>query len=372
MKITAAVVNGVNQPYQLETLQLAPPGDDEVLVKIVATGICHSDDAMRMGANPYPFPGVFGHEGAGIVEQVGRSVRQVTVGDHVVLAYAFCGHCNHCLRGAPAKCVAWPALNQNTVRRDGRAFFTKSDGTPCSNFFYQSSFATHTVVTESNITKVDASADLRLLGPLGCGFQTGYGTVLNGLKPQAGSSIAIFGTGAVGLAAMMAAKLAGCTQIIAIDIHPSRLEIARALGATDAVNSQTQDAGKAIAALTHNKGVNFAIDTSGQSAVMKLALEVLAIDGVLAPVAVTGRHSLEINPFRDLVVANKKMVGVLMGNTVPQIAIPELIAAHRDGRFPYDSLITFYDFADINQASADSLSGKTIKPVLIIDKDYRP
>ncbi|NUF32155.1 NAD(P)-dependent alcohol dehydrogenase [Acinetobacter oleivorans] len=369
MKIRAAVVKSVNEPYEIETLELAEPLDDEVQVKIVASGICHSDDAVRLGHAAYEFPGVLGHEGAGIVEKVGKNIKNFKVGDHVVLAYAYCKQCNHCMHGLPAACTDWMTLNWGKHRDDGSAPFKKEDGTEVNNFFFQSSFATHTNVKETNLIAVPKEADLRLLGPLGCGLLTGSGTVLNGLKPTTGSSIAIFGTGAVGLAAMMTAKIMGCSTIIAVDIHDSRLSLAEELGATHVINSKSVDAVEKIKEITKGVGVNYSIDTTGISEVMKASIDALAIKGVAAPVAVTNKD-LTVNTLADLVVYSRKIIGVVMGEGIPQISIPQLLEFHAQGKFPYEKLIKFYDFEDINTASSDSLSGKTIKPVLIVDRSY--
>lgn len=370
MNVTAAVINRTNAPYQLEELQLGTLQPDEVNVKLVASGICHSDEALRVGDRAFTFPAVLGHEGAGIVEEVGRAVTGVKPGDHVVMSYAWCGQCPQCRHGHPSHCHQWASLNEGGFRPDGSAIFTKKEGTPVANFFSQSSFATHTLTRFNNLVVLDKKTDLRLVAPLGCGLLTGAGTVFNGLKPAPGSTIAIFGTGAVGFGAIMAAKIAGCSTIIAVDIHDSRLDLAKSLGATDVINSKSQDAVAAIRRLTLGAGVNASVDTTGLSAVMKSALDVLAIGGTLAPVAVT-RHEITFNTMRDLVASSRRMIGVLMGDAVPQTSIPQLIEYHARGLFPIEKLIKFYDFKDINQAREDSASGVTIKPVLIIDKSYR-
>jgi aryl-alcohol dehydrogenase len=257
------------------------------------------------------------------------------------------------------------------TRDDGSYVLNKEDGTPVTNFFGQSSFCTYSLVHESNLTKVDSSVDLRIVGPLGCGFLTGSGTVLNGLKPEPGSTIAIFGTGSVGLAAMMAAKIAGCTKVIGIDINDNRLEIAKDLGATHVINSKNVDVLEEIKKITNNKGVNYTVDTTGVPAVMKTSIEVLAIGGVAAPVATTPKP-IEVNPLNDLTFYNRSIKGVLMGNSIPQLTIPQLIEFFESGSFPINKLVEFYKFDDINQASEDSLSGKVIKPILIMDEDYVP
>ncbi|HWI49812.1 MAG TPA: NAD(P)-dependent alcohol dehydrogenase [Rummeliibacillus sp.] len=370
MNIKAAVVNKVNGPYEMEELQLGEIQHDEVVVKIVASGICHSDEALRVGDAEYPLPAVFGHEGAGIIEQVGSGVKHFEVGDQVVIAYNYCGTCPSCRTGHPSSCSDWTALNMSGVRTDGSYIFSKLDGTPVSNFFTQSSFSTYTIVNQNNLVKVDPDADLRLIGPLGCGFLTGAGTVVNGLKPKIGDSMIIFGTGAVGLGALMTAKIEGCSKIIAVDIHDSRLEIAKELGATHTINSKTEDLATRVSEITDGLGVNYSVDTTGVSAVMKASIDVLGVGGVAAPVAVTP-NSVEMNTFMDLVIANRSVKGVLMGDSVPQMAIPKLIQFHKNGQFAFDKLVKFYKFEEINEASADSNSGKTIKPILIIDESYR-
>ncbi|BAQ08925.1 Zn-dependent alcohol dehydrogenases, class III [Bacillus sp. OxB-1] len=370
MKVKAAVVNGVNEKYEMEELTLSELRADEVLVKVVATGICHSDEALRIGDAEYPMPAVFGHEGAGIIEKVGSAVKDLAVGDQVVMAYDYCGTCPSCRTGHPSSCKDWTPINFGSPRSDGTYIFTKADGTPVSNFFNQSSFSTYTITYANNLIKVDPETDLRLVGPLGCGLLTGFGTIVNGLKPETNSSIAIFGTGAVGLGALMTAKIEGCSPIIAIDIHDSRLERAKELGATHTINSRVENLEERIAEITGGIGVNYSIDTTGISSVMKSSLDILTIGGSTVPLAVTP-NSLEFNPFTELTLNNRKVVGVLMGDAVPQLAIPKLIQYHKEGKFPFDKLVKFYKFDEINEASEDSNSGKTIKPILIIDEDYR-
>ncbi|AOV08736.1 NAD(P)-dependent alcohol dehydrogenase [Sporosarcina ureilytica] len=370
MKITAAVVNGVNEAYELEQLTLGELYPDEVVVRIVASGVCHSDEALRVGDAPFPMPVVLGHEGAGIIEKIGSAVKNFNVGDQVVMAYNYCGTCASCRTGHPSSCNEWAALNMSGGRPDGSHIFYKEDGTPVSNFFAQSSFATHTIAHVNNLIKVDPEEDLRLMGPLGCGLLTGFGTVVNGLQAKTGSSIAIFGIGAVGLGALMTAKIIGCSTIIAIDIHDTRLETARELGATHTINSRTENLAKRIAEISEGQGVDYSIDTTGISSVMKASIQVLGIGGVSAPVAVTP-NSVEFNTFMDLVLANRKLIGVLMGDAIPQLAIPELIKFHKEGKFPFEKLVKYYKFDEINQATADANSGETIKPILIIDEDYR-
>ncbi len=212
---------------------------------------------------------------------------------------------------------------------------------------------------------------MRKAGPLGCGYVTGSGTVFNTLQPKPGDTIAVFGTGAVGLAAMMAGKISGCIKVIAVDIVPERLKLAQELGATHAINSKEENAVEKIRELTNGYGVDWTVDTTGIPAVIKDSVAALAQGGTCAAIAVTP-HLVELSTWNDLCVDDKKVVGVNMGDSIPQVDIPRLIEFNKLGWFDYEKTEKFYDFEDINQANADSVSGKTIKPVLIIDKDYQP
>jgi aryl-alcohol dehydrogenase len=240
-----------------------------------------------------------------------------------------------------------------------------------NTFFNQSAFATYSLTDESNVVKVDKDMDLRILGPLGCGIGTGSGAVFDVLNPAAGSTIAIFGTGAVGFAAVMAAKIAGCGTIIAIDINESRLETALECGATHVINGSKEDAEAKIAEITNKKGVNYAIDTTGVNPVMKQALSALMNGGTFIPLAVT-KKNFELNTFFELVFGNKKIQGVLIGDTKPKFHLPRLIDFYRKGMFPFDQFIKFFDFDEINEAEKASVTGEVIKPVVIIDKSYKP
>ena len=232
MKIRAAVLPAPHSSFAIEELELDEPRSNEVLVRIVATGICHTDLSVVEQDLPAPTPIVLGHEGAGVVERVGSDVRHVAPGDHVVLTFPSCGTCAKCVAGRAYFCEQILALALAGVRTDGSPTVRASDHPVCGCFFGQSSFATHALAYARNTVKVPREAPLEMLAPLGCGIQTGAGTVLNVLKPGGSDTIAVFGCGAVGLAAVMAAHLSGCRTIIAVDRVDSRLELARDLGAT--------------------------------------------------------------------------------------------------------------------------------------------
>jgi len=359
MKIRAAITHAQGQDFSIEEVSLSDVQANEVLIKIVATGVCHTDAVGRdLGVSPYPI--VLGHEGAGIVEKVGANVARLTPGDHVVMSFAHCGQCNNCLTGHPTVCSDFNDLNFGGHMGDHSCRLHQG-GTAIHTFFGQSSFATHAIAHERNVVKVDKDVDLALLGPLGCGIQTGAGTVLNRLKPEFGTSIAVYGCGAVGLSAIMAAKIAGCPQIFAIDVHDNRLELARELGATHALNGKNVDVVKEIKAAADG-GTHYAVETTGVPPVVRQCLNALRPLGQAAIVGVTPEMSIDVH--NDLMAEGKSMIGVIEGDSVPRVFIPQLIEFYKAGKFPFDRLIKFYDFTDINQAFEDSASGVTVKPVL--------
>jgi aryl-alcohol dehydrogenase len=362
--ITTAVVRDQGAPFAIEEAKIASPQGGEVLVRIVAVGVCHTDIIVRDQYYPVPLPAVLGHEGAGVVEAVGPGVTAVEPGDHVVLSFASCGVCGPCLTGHPAHCGDFFALNFGGGRKDGStATCDAHGGVLHDHFFGQSSFGSFAMAHERNIVKVAKDAPLELLGPLGCGIQTGAGAVLRALKVPSGASFAAFGSGAVGLSAIMAARVAGATTIIAVDVTPSRLDLAKQLGATHVVNSRETDAVEAIREITGG-GADFTLESSGRPEVLRQAIDALTIlgtCGIVGAPKLGTEASFDVNM---VMVPGKRIMGIVEGDVVPQVFIPELIALHAQGRFPFDRLVKFYDFADINQAVADSESGVTIKPIL--------
>jgi aryl-alcohol dehydrogenase len=309
-------------------------------------------------------PVVLGHEGAGVVEQVGADVTSVAVGDHVVLGFTSCGHCAQCAAGHPAYCASFPPLNFGGARADGSTSLTDDGARVSSHFFGQSSFATHANVSERSVARVPATVPLELLGPLGCGVTTGAGTVLNVLKPAPGSSIVIFGAGAVGDSALLAAVVAECSTIIMVDVVPHRLELARSLGATHVIDSRQRDAVADVREITRG-GAQFAIDTTGRPDVFRQMVDALAPQGFAALVGAASpgtEASIDIGTF---LVNSPTVTAAIEGDAVPQTFIPYLVDLFEQGRFPFDRLITSYPFSEINQAFADSESGATIKPVVV-------
>jgi aryl-alcohol dehydrogenase len=357
-EIRAAVLRKQDGPLKIETLLMEGPQDSEALIRTVASGVCHTDISMVHHWETADGPLVLGHEGAGIVELTGRKVKTVRPGDHVVLSYQSCGTCRQCKSGRPTKCSRFYELNFGFHRPDGSNALEQSG--VGGHFLGQSAFSSHILATDRNMVKVSKKLPLSMLAPLGCGMQTGAGTVMNMLHVGKGESIAIFGTGAVGLAAVMAARIVGAAPIIGVDIALSRLKLALELGATHVINGRETEVAAGMKRIVAD-GVNYVLETTGNSQLLHLAPEVTKKGGTAAFFTGDG--------VPDFVPKGIKAVQVVEGDSVPQIFIPKLIKLYQSGRFPFDRLLKFYDFKDINRAMQDSLSGKTIKPVLCMDHE---
>ena len=369
MKIRAAVLREGGQPFTVEELELEEPRNDEVLVRVVATGMCHTD--LSELATQGPLPIVLGHEGAGIVERIGDHVTKVRPGDHVILSSPSCGSCRNCLRALPAYCASAPALKFSGARPDGSVGLRANREAVHSHYFGQSSFATHALASQRTAVKVPSEIPLEQLGPLGCGVQTGAGAVLNVLRPPVGSSIAVFGTGAVGLSAVMAAIVAGCTTIIAVDVKASRLALARELGATHTLNPAEGDVVDAIRQISGG-GVDYALDTSGAGspAVVSQAVESLAALGTCGLVG-GAPAGMEVTLQHWTLFWGRSVRGIIQGDSNPDLFIPTLIALHTQGRFPFDRLLAFYPLDEINEAAAASTEGHVVKPVIRMSPSVR-
>ncbi|WP_241390822.1 MULTISPECIES: NAD(P)-dependent alcohol dehydrogenase [Serratia] len=363
MKIIAAVAAKAKEDFVICPLELDEPRDDELLVKIVATGICHTDLVVRDQILPVPMPVVLGHEGAGIVQKVGRNISHLKPGDKVVLSVGSCGHCEPCATGLQVYCHEHQSLNWTGARTDGTVSLHDGKKDVHSHFFGQSSFANFAVVNKSSVIKVPDDAPLEALGPFACGIMTGAGAVMNSLTPEPGTSIAIFGIGAVGIAAIAAAKVMGCTTIIAVDVQDGRLNLAKEIGATHVVNSKKQDPVKTIYEITAGKGAHYAVECSGLPTVMKDAVNSLQEVGACVLTGVPSSDtplSLEVmHLLRGRVVR-----GSIMGDASPSVFIPKLVELFLEGRFPVDKMYQYYPLADINMAIADTHAGTTIKAIL--------
>ena len=361
MEIQAAVCRDKGS-FRLEAVDLSEPQQDEILVRIVASGMCHTDLAVRDQHLPLPLPAVLGHEGAGIVERVGQGVSKFRQGDHVVLSYGSCGKCGNCLGGRPAYCAEFLAYNVGTRRPDGSCTH-QQHGQPLTGcFFYQSSFATYALTHVRNAVKVADDLPLEVLAPLGCGIQTGAGAVFNCLRPRAGSSIAIFGAGAVGLSAVMAAAAAGCATIVVVDVLESRLALAQELGATVVVNGRSGDAIAAVRKASGG-GTDYAVEATGIPAVMAQSFDALNGTGTTIVLGVAPAGAA-VSVDASSLLGGKMIRGAIEGESIPEIFIPQLIALWKAGKFPFDRLARYYNFDQINEAAHDSERGIAIKPIL--------
>lgn len=359
----AAVIREKSGPFCVEDVEVGEPRPDEVLVRTVASGICHTDLIVRDQVLPPGPPVILGHEGAGVVEAVGSGVSSLAPGDHVVLAPVACSACRNCLVGHPMNCELFMPLNFGGRRGDGSSAYRDASGADLNaHFFGQSSLSSQVVVPERSAVKVSDQAPLELLGPLGCGVQTGAGAVLCALAPDPGASIAVFGAGAVGLSAVMGAVIAGCDPIIAVDLNASRLDTAVELGATHAVHA-SEKAVEQIQAITGG-GADFTLDAVGLPVTLRQAVDALNVGGTAGLV---GANAVGQEVSLDLVnlLFGRTVKGVVEGDTVPSLFIPRLVDLYLRGRFPFDKIVTRYPFAEINAAIADVEAGRAIKPVLI-------
>jgi aryl-alcohol dehydrogenase len=360
MKTRAAVVEGQGQPFTMTEVELDEPRDDEVLVRMVATGICHTDLTMGSFLPPEMFPNVFGHEGAGVVEQVGAAVEGLEAGDHVVMSFRSCRDCAKCKAGLVGYCDQTLLLNYMGMRMDGSTSLSR-DGSPVfGSFFGQSSLAAHALAYADNCVKVDPDLDLTLVAPYGCGFQTGAGTVLNVLRPGTDDSLVVYGVGAVGLAAIAAAAAEGVESIVAVDPLASRREVAARFGATtvDPTDGPVVDRVKELT----GGGATYGIDTTAIPEVVKQAQQSLGVRGTLVALGL-GAEEYTVDAI-DLLQAGKTVKASIEGDSDPQEMVPRLLEMRAAGTFPMDDLVTTYPADEIARAVADVTSGAVVKPVL--------
>lgn len=365
MDATAAVVRGKEQPFEVGPVKIGEPRADEVLVKVTACGVCHTDLICRDQWYPVPLPSVFGHEGSGIVEAVGENVTKVVPGDRVAMSYNSCGMCGNCLSGRPGYCKQFFEANFSGARTDGSNAYAGGNGSEevHGHFFGQSSFATYALARERNVVKIREDVPLEMVGPLGCGIQTGAGGVLNSLRPEAGSSIVVFGTGTVGMSAVMAARVSGCAVIIGVDLKPKRLDLAMELGATHVINGSEESSVERIKEITGG-GANYSIETTASPEVFRQSVDCLTqlgTCGLIGAAAVGTEAKVDIS---TMLLFGHRIQGIIEGDAIPDVFIPRLLELYTQGRFPFDRLMKFYELDEINHAAEDSESGEVLKAVL--------
>ncbi|MGP4022847.1 NAD(P)-dependent alcohol dehydrogenase [Actinomadura sp. 3N407] len=357
MRVTAAVLHRAGEPLALRDVELGPPRPDEVLVRLGSVGICATDLEF---ATFMEAPAVLGHEGAGIVEKTGDQVTSVAPGDHVALSYTSCGRCRPCMTGSPGYCLRFDALNFSGRRPDGSSAVSLGGTEINAHFLGQSSFADHVIAPARAVVPIGKDADLTLAGPFGCGFQTGAGGVLNVLRPSPGSSIAVFGAGAVGVASILAAVLSGCTTIAAVDLNAERLATARSLGATHGVTGGGGAAGE-LRSIAPD-GFDFVLDTTGRADVLRTAVEALAPLGRCGVIGVGPSEEMSFD-WRS-VLNGRTITGIIGGGGIPQVFVPELLRLNAAGRFPVDGIVGHFPFERIGEAVEAAKRGTVGKAVL--------
>ena len=361
-KATAAVVREPEGPFSLEEVELGDLQPGEVYIRIQASGLCHTDLNMQ---HFLPMPAVVGHEGTGIVEEVGTGVVDVRPGDRVVISWPSCGGCPNCLAGRRYLCEAQFPLLFSGRRLDGSGTCTL-DGQPVSAcYFQQSSFATYAITpAESLVVVKDDDVPPEILAALPCGAMTGAGSVINELQLGPLDSFVSFGVGGVGQAAVMAAHLCGAYPIIAVARNPKRLELALELGATHTVNAKTEDVAARIREIAPG-GISHALDSSGAVSSWATAANVLQAGGIFGVVAAPEAETLGGGP-HALLSKGIRVQFIMAGSAIHRVFIPKMIEWYKQGRFPIDKLITKFDFADINAAVAAAHEGRAIKPVVMM------
>lgn len=363
----AAVSRQPGAAPRIEPVTIEDPRPDELLIEIRGVGVCHTDMVMRDQHLPVPLPVVLGHEGAGIVRAVGSAVTDFVFGDHVVLSFMSCAQCGSCADDQPAYCHQWVPLNFFGSRIDGSTALTDADGQPVhSHVFGQSSFASHAIVNQRNAIKVDKDLPVELLGPLGCGIQTGAGTVLNACQVRPGSSVAVIGAGAVGLSAVMAARIADAATIVAIDINDARLALSLELGATHAVRSDADTFAGHAASAGCPGGFDYIIDTTGIGSLVNDAVLALAPRGEMALVGAYAPGNALNSDLAHLMSGGRVIRGIVEGSADPKSFIPQLIDYYRQGMFPFDRLVEYFPFDEIGRAISEGETGRVIKPVLLL------
>ena len=366
----AGVAYEGEESFRYEDVSIEAPRANELLVKVAGVGICHTDLVAKSGAIAYPFPAVLGHEGSGVVQAVGCDVTKVKPGDRVLITFRSCGECDRCEQGYASYCRSMGALNFIGRREDESSALSNQQGPVSSNFFGQSSFAAHALTYERNVVKVDdEQLPLAIMGPLGCGIQTGVGAVVRSLEAQSGSSIFIAGGGAVGLSAVMGAKIQQCKTIILLEPVASRRELALELGATHCIDPTS---GSDLAEVVHAivaTGVDYAIDTTGKAEIQNSCLQSLGSKGVLGIVGVSPPGTPPPGDIGELINRGLTIKGIMIGDSDPDIFIPELIAHFKAGRLPFEKMVKTFKLSEINEAVADQHSGGCVKVVLIPDEE---
>lgn len=373
MQTRAAVIYDLGQPtpyaqsrpLRIETIELQTPGPGEVLVELVSAGLCHSDLSVIDGSRPRPMPMVLGHEAAGIVREVGSGVTVLAPDDHVIFSFVpMCGHCVPCATGRPALCEPGARANLNGLLLSGTQRISNQTGQPVYHHLGVSGFAQHSIAAQESLIKIDPSFPLERAALFGCAAITGVGAVLNTARVEAGMSVAVWGMGGVGLSVVMGAKLAGAWPIIAVDLLPAKLELARDLGASYTIDASKSDAIEAVRELTSG-GAHYTFEAVGNERALEQAFRATRRGGTTVSVGLPGPTRMLSVPAVMITAEERSIKGSFMGSAVPQRDIPRLLALHAAGLLPIEKLHSrTITLEQINEGFDDLASGNAVRQII--------
>lgn len=363
----AAVLYEANTPLSIETVRVLPPNPGEVQVRMHAAGVCHSDLHVMKGDQPIAMPIILGHEGAGIVEAIGKGVTSVAEGDHVIPIWRMsCGICEYCLGGKPALCDVGTAMRFTGKMPDGKTRFENGNGDPILHYAGVSTFSELSTMPEGAVVKIDRDFSLEKAALIGCGVITGMGAVFNSARMKPGATVAVFGCGGIGLNIVQGAKIAGALKIIAIDTVDSKLDFAREFGACETINASENDPVEAIKDLTNDLGVDYAFEAIGLPEPIEQSFDSTRKGGTCVVVGIArpdARAKINVN---QLVYAEKTLKGSIYGSTRPRIDLQLLIDMHRAGKLELDRLLTrTYPLSQINEAYAALERGEVARSLVM-------
>ena len=367
MKTRAAVMYEHNQPVVVEELELVEPKANEVLIRTAASGVCHSDLSVVTGAIFYDAAVILGHEGAGVIEQIGEGVSDFQVGDHVILSFvSYCGDCRMCQMEKVCLCESYDVPRGFLL--DGTYRFYNSAGDGILQMARVATMSEYMVVPEQNLVKIEPYYSLEKAALVGCGVTTGVGAVLNTAKVEPGSSVAVIGTGGVGLNAIQGAVLAEAEQIIAVDIAEKKLDFAKTFGATDVVNAAEIDAVEGVREITKGLGVDYAFEVIGNPDTIRQAYQMVRPAGTAVIVGMV-HHEKEFSiPAQHFVSSERQIIGSFYGSCQPRIDMPKLLNLYTEGKLKLDELITrHYSLEQINEAFADMEAGENARGVIVFN-----
>ncbi|MFL5691085.1 MAG: zinc-binding dehydrogenase [Ktedonobacteraceae bacterium] len=364
----AAILEAPATDLVVDRIDIQEPRSGEVLVRLAASGVCHSDLHVVHGTQTTPLPSVLGHEGAGSVEAVGPNVMSVKVGDHVVLSWTpYCGRCVFCLSGQPNLCSMVAATMSKGTLMDGTSRLTRS-GKPVYHYSFISSFAEYAVVPESGCVVIEPNIPLDKAALVGCAVMTGVGAAINTARVQPGSVVAVMGAGGVGLNAIQGSRLAGAASIIAIDVNPTKLARARTFGATQVINSAKVNALAAVRELTKGIGADYTFEAVGRPETMRQCWEMARSGGTVVMIGISPEGSELSLPANRVVREERRLLGSFYGSARPHIDMPMILNLYMAGKLMLDELVTHrFSLEQINEAVHALESGEAIRPVIILD-----